>query len=221
MIFSFPKFFFLTQKNFVFIALIFLTHFVGDIHQPLHCMTFLNIFFFCSINFFFFYYLGGYGYDEGGNLVKIFYYSLPIELHYIWDNTMIQNYTMSNVDYKKLADGIRTTMKQYPEMVDYYYNNMDVILWANESFDYVRNTCYVFSAKDVEMRKNSFQLDSSINKDDIPHLGDWYLQRNLPVIFQRLTGASVRLAHLLSEIFGTNKGKNLHKLLNIPQKFKN
>eukprot|EP01091_Cochliopodium_minus_P015107 TRINITY_DN5286_c0_g3_i1.p1 TRINITY_DN5286_c0_g3~~TRINITY_DN5286_c0_g3_i1.p1 ORF type:complete len:324 (+),score=86.36 TRINITY_DN5286_c0_g3_i1:198-1169(+) len=183
-------------------SLIFLTHFVGDIHQPLHC---------------------GYGDDEGGNLVPIYYYSLKTELHQIWDTNMIENYTMSNLDINKLAEGIKRTMLLFPDMVHYYYNNMNVISWANESFDYVRNTCYVFTPNDAEMKKNSFNSSpfknsfqinplSGKDKNVIPQLGTWYLEKNLPIIFQRLTAASIRLAHLLNDVFGTNPVSVLSKL---------
>ena len=97
---------------------------------------------------------------------------------------------------------------------------MNVILWANESFDYVRNTCYVFTPQDLKLKeKGILKAPYQINPSEpVPQLGTWYLDRNLPVIFQRLTAASVRLAKLLNEIFGKNKDKNflieLEKFIN-------
>jgi len=156
-------------------ALIFLTHFVGDIHQPLHC---------------------GYGYDEGGNLVPVDYYSIKTELHAVWDTYMIQNVTKSTENYTNLVTGITNIIHNSTNMINYYVNNMDVVTWADESFAFVRNQCYVYNASDLR------------NDNAEPQLGTWYLDHNIGTVFQRLTAASVRLATLLTDIFGKNKGSN-------------
>ncbi|XP_027360221.1 endonuclease 2-like [Abrus precatorius] len=50
-------------------ALMFLSHFMGDIHQPLHC---------------------GFTSDKGGNTITVHWYRRKQNLHHIWDDTIIE-----------------------------------------------------------------------------------------------------------------------------------
>ncbi|XP_047159512.1 endonuclease 2-like [Vigna umbellata] len=50
-------------------ALFFLSHFVGDIHQPLHC---------------------GFLSDSGGNSINVKWYTRKQNLHHVWDQTILQ-----------------------------------------------------------------------------------------------------------------------------------
>jgi hypothetical protein len=54
-------------------AILFLTHLVGDIHQPLHSAERNN--------------------DVGGNLVLVTFFSHPFKLHPVWDDEIIKNMT--------------------------------------------------------------------------------------------------------------------------------
>ncbi|CAN7096723.1 unnamed protein product [Brassica rapa subsp. narinosa] len=49
-------------------ALLFLSHFVGDIHQPMHV---------------------GFTSDEGGNTIKLHWYRHKSNLHHVWDREII------------------------------------------------------------------------------------------------------------------------------------
>ena len=49
-------------------ALLFLVHFVGDMHQPLHCSN---------------------NHDKGGNDVKLQFFGRPTNLHSLWDSGLI------------------------------------------------------------------------------------------------------------------------------------
>jgi hypothetical protein len=49
-------------------ALLFLAHFVGDVHQPLHV---------------------GFTSDAGGNTILVHWYRRKYNLHHIWDNEII------------------------------------------------------------------------------------------------------------------------------------
>lgn len=51
-------------------ALMFLSHFIGDVHQPLHC---------------------GFIGDLGGNRIKVTWYSKEINLHRVWDTAIIDS----------------------------------------------------------------------------------------------------------------------------------
>ncbi|XP_027913316.1 endonuclease 2-like [Vigna unguiculata] len=50
-------------------SLFFLSHFVGDIHQPLHC---------------------GFISDSGGNKINVHWYKRKQNLHHVWDHTILQ-----------------------------------------------------------------------------------------------------------------------------------
>lgn len=51
-------------------ALMFLSHFVGDVHQPLHV---------------------GFTGDEGGNTIKVRWFRRKTNLHHVWDNMIIES----------------------------------------------------------------------------------------------------------------------------------
>jgi hypothetical protein len=51
-------------------ALKFVVHFVGDLHQPLHCEN---------------------DDDEGGNLLRVTWHGHPDELHWVWDSGLIED----------------------------------------------------------------------------------------------------------------------------------
>ncbi|CAN0852880.1 Endonuclease 4 [Linum grandiflorum] len=51
-------------------ALLFLSHFIGDIHQPLHV---------------------GFVGDEGGNTIIVHWYTRKANLHHVWDTSIIQS----------------------------------------------------------------------------------------------------------------------------------
>lgn len=88
-------------------ALIYLIHFVGDIHQPLHCETG---------------FLPGGGTDRGGNLIT------PVtlkgehlnhkdgkndNLHFLWDVSLIENAGLSDAAYvKRLAEQLKSVDKK-------------------------------------------------------------------------------------------------------------
>ncbi len=61
-------------------ALMFLVHFVGDVHQPLHA---------------------GYGDDKGGNTFQINYRGAGWNLHSVWDSLLIESHS---TDWRSYAD---------------------------------------------------------------------------------------------------------------------
>jgi len=61
------------------VALKFLVHFVGDVHQPLHT---------------------GYASDRGGNDVLVLWFDAPSNLHSVWDSELIEHQRLS---YSELA----------------------------------------------------------------------------------------------------------------------
>lgn len=144
---------------------------MGDVHQPLHC---------------------GYGYDRGGNSVKVNYFGSPTELHEVWDSSMIYTYLQpSNGDWYTLYQYLASDLQSNPSKVQQFQSTSDVVAWANESIGYVISNCYDYGSSKV-----------SFNKAGEPQLGQWYYNNNWPVVTARLEAAGVRLAALLNKVFG-------------------
>jgi hypothetical protein len=99
-------------------ALVFLIHFVGDAHQPLHV---------------------GYTDDLGGNDVKCSFFGDDTELHAVWDDNIIERY---NNDYSSFSQELQDTIHNNSTLVPMYTHSMNPVDWANESFNYVRTIVY-------------------------------------------------------------------------------
>ena len=65
------------------IALRFLIHFIGDLHQPLHV---------------------GREADQGGNRVKVTWFDKETNLHSVWDNSIVEFQQYSYSEYAKTLD---------------------------------------------------------------------------------------------------------------------
>ncbi len=95
------------------IALRFLVHFIGDIHQPLHA---------------------GRASDRGGNEIAVIYYREPSNLHSVWDSGMIDREKLS---FTELVRFIHHTT---PEEVAAWQNS-SFGDWVEESLA-LRQQCY-------------------------------------------------------------------------------
>ncbi|XP_044974428.1 endonuclease 2 [Hordeum vulgare subsp. vulgare] len=73
-------------------ALLFLSHFMGDIHQPLHV---------------------GFASDKGGNTIDVHWYRRKTELHHIWDVNIIQTAEKDyyDEDAGKFVDALNKSIK--------------------------------------------------------------------------------------------------------------
>lgn len=108
--------------------LVFVTHLVGDLHQPLHV---------------------GYGDDEGGNTVQIDFLGKKGNLHQVWDRFIIEKY---KPDWKSFSQELQSYMEQNPKVVAQYETVTDIAKWSNESFQYVRNDVYKFDPNGLNVK---------------------------------------------------------------------
>jgi hypothetical protein len=97
----------------------FLIHFIGDIHQPLHC---------------------GFIGDRGGNTIKIKFLNRHTELHALWDSGLIQyrikqDFENSQQQWVNYLQSILNNNK--------YYNQSNSEIWGNESAQLACNNSYV------------------------------------------------------------------------------
>ncbi len=162
--------------------LIWLIHVIGDAHQPLHC---------------------GYGYDRGGNDVKVTLFGEETELHAVWDTGMIYHYLdglngTKNArgtyggDWYDLYEYLSADLKSNPGRESRYAAVTSPVAWANESISYVVNDVYNWDP-------------SSLTGDGEPALGQAYYNHNFPIACQRMEAAGVRLAGVLNTALQGNK----------------
>jgi len=97
-------------------ALMYLIHFVGDVHQPLHL---------------------GNARDRGGNKVRVNFKGRSTNLHALWDGKLIHLGGKSLVQYSRDLS-LRTTTSESIK-----WNSSEVIEWANESRALALNHVYL------------------------------------------------------------------------------
>ena len=86
------------------LALKFLVHLVGDIHQPLHA---------------------GFGDDRGGNTYQLQYQSEGTNLHALWDTPMVEQFRRNPVELAGFILADYRLRKPFP--------SSDVVSWAEQS----------------------------------------------------------------------------------------
>ncbi|XP_061360654.1 endonuclease 2-like [Gastrolobium bilobum] len=85
-------------------ALFFLSHFMGDIHQPLHC---------------------GFVSDKGGNTINVHWYKRKQNLHHVWDDSIIETEVerFHDSDIGDFVDAIEQNItKVWADQVDEWEN---------------------------------------------------------------------------------------------------
>ena len=104
------------------IALKFLVHLIGDLHQPMHV---------------------GNGKDRGGNDIQLKWFNTPTNLHRIWDSDLINLQELSYSEYSDylLLNEDRGKIRKW--------QGDDVLTYIHESRD-LRNQCYDFSAENLK-----------------------------------------------------------------------
>ena len=99
-------------------AVRFLTHLVGDLHQPLHT---------------------GYAEDRGGNSIKLKWFGKDTTLHNIWDENLIDLEELSYTEYSsKINRASKKLIKKWQATKP--------VVWAQESRDYLSKV-YVYKQK--------------------------------------------------------------------------
>lgn len=95
-------------------ALLFLVHFVGDMHQPLHCAD---------------------NQDRGGNEVTVEFGGASMNLHHLWDSALLGRMPPEDQLFVSLSQAITPA-----EKADWERGSVED--WAGESFDLARKVVY-------------------------------------------------------------------------------
>ena len=118
--------------------------------------------------------------DEGGNDIKITFLENNTNLHSLWDSGMIRRTKKGWSEYAtELAAHITPQQR-------IQFGTVDPVAWATESHKLAVSNAY------------------DVPKDG--RLGQDYLDKNIPVVNDRLSMAGVRLAVLLNAVFEETKG---------------
>ncbi len=90
------------------VAVKFLVHFIGDLHQPLHV---------------------GRREDRGGNSIQVTWFRSQVNLHQVWDTSIFETERLS---FSEFADFLDEPSAAEIEN----WHSTGVVDWAKESFDY-------------------------------------------------------------------------------------
>lgn len=131
-----------------------LVHLVGDIHQPMHV---------------------GRLEDQGGNKIKVLWFTSSYNLHQIWDEVLVEFQELSYTEY---ANAINFTSKDQRKI----WQQEPLSLWFYQSYQY------------AEMIYGDI-------KGPEEKLGYAYNFKYVKIVDQQLLKAGVRLAGLLNDIF--------------------
>lgn len=142
-------------------ALLFLVHFVEDVHQPLH--------------------VGDDG-DRGGNLTQVQFRGEGVNLHRLWDSTMLDDFSR---DERKWVASIEPLLTAENVAA---WSTGGVESWADESLQDAKKA-YHFPAGSARPVESGARLDRD------------YAEFALPIIRLRLAQAGVRVANELNAIF--------------------
>lgn len=160
-------------------ALRFLVHFVGDLHQPLHCSSRRG--------------------DLGGNMLPVNSFSgehysfsvktpmdYPPSLHSVWDDPLVQE-LMAGKKPKALAKQLEQDFT--PERVQRWRAG-EPLDWAVESYQLARKQAYRWS--------NGKKVPSKWSRPGMDLTSGNYIASKLPYVQEQLQKAGVRLAHMLN-----------------------
>jgi hypothetical protein len=166
-------------------ALRYIIHFVGDMHQPLHSSD---------------------NDDQGGNCtsMRFFEEERPANLHSIWDSKLIQHELSAR----------KETVGDYARRLDHQFTDrwsewglgpVDPTAWAWEGNRIARSFTYGELKPAIPVEKPNPNADCNAEREKVTALkiviGDAYASTAIPVVGEQLAKAGYRLADLLNRTF--------------------
>lgn len=153
-------------------ALKFIVHFVGDMHQPMHC-SFAD--------------------DRGGNNIKLFWFNRQSNLHRVWDSGIIGQADLSEEDFAAELEAILEDLsgdeefsavprKQRLRAKIEALQSGTLDQWATDSFKIAVKNGY-----------------DAVPKTGKARLGAPYYAANVDIVDDQLTKGGLRLAKILND----------------------
>jgi nuclease S1 len=187
------------QKRKLHDALSFIVHFLGDIHQPLHCAD---------------------NNDGGGNNVLVTWQGEPKytfddiwNLHSVWDDYLVQRNIMTMPPNKRTYDQYAQSLVGNLNVKERNYAQLkaasietghpeNTIAWAEGSHALAKTAAYNLPTTTVKTSTRGFQKkDRHGNPLNIIVLDDTYFNATMPAVAKQLQLGGVRLARILNEIY--------------------
>ena len=163
-------------------ALRFLVHFVGDVHQPMHCAF-------------------RYG-DQGGNMLPVNsftgqHYSFgpesemdyPPSLHSVWDDALVNEL----VGGRKTKDAVKALQKEITRDQVRQWMHDDVMQWAVEGYWIARKKAYRMT--------NGDKVPYKWARPGMDLTRENYVDSHEAIVAEQFQKAGVRLAALLNSAF--------------------
>ena len=139
------------------LALRFIVHIVGDVHQPLHA---------------------GNGDDRGGNDVKVRWFGDSTNLHSVWDSKMIEG---QNLSYTEYATWLNRQIEP-SETIAWWDANPQV--WIGESTQ-IRDTIYPAAGEEMPNLGYAYQYEHLATAETRMQQGGVRLAAYLDWLFQK------------------------------------
>ena len=163
-------------------ALRFLVHFVGDVHQPMHCAF-------------------RYG-DQGGNMLPVNSFTgqnfsfgpesemdYSYSLHGVWDEALVGELVAG----RKTKDVVRDLQKGIARDQVRQWMHDDVMQWAVDNYWIARKKAYRMS--------NGEKVPYKWARPGMDLTRENYIDSHVPIVAEQLQKAGVRLAGLLNSAF--------------------
>ncbi len=189
------------QKRKLHDALSFIVHFLGDIHQPLHCAD---------------------NNDAGGNSVLVTWQGEPKytwddvwNLHSVWDEYLVDRnialMPMGKRTYAAYATALVNKLsseeRNYAQLrstIILSGQTETVVAWAEASHALAKSSSYALPSQKVKTSTRGLQKLRNGQPLDIIVLDDNYFKTNMPVVEKELRLGGARLARILNEIYDKN-----------------
>ncbi|PWZ52943.1 Methionine aminopeptidase 1A [Zea mays] len=172
-------------------ALLFLSHFMGDVHQPMHV---------------------GFTSDQGGNSIELRWFRHKSNLHHVWDREIIQT---------ALADFYGKDMDAFRKQLEHNLTKASERDWLSDSDislvhpgkekypQALRGACSLFRRVPGPTMYATESIGlackwaySGVREGET--LSDDYFDSRLPIVSRRIAQGGVRLAMFLNRIFGAH-----------------
>ncbi|KAH0863778.1 hypothetical protein HID58_080989 [Brassica napus] len=176
-------------------ALLFLSHFMGDIHQPMHV---------------------GFTSDEGGNTIDLRWYRHKSNLHHV--RLLFSSYKFEELDYEKRLPNKENVKVWDREIIltalkEYYDKDLDLLqedleknitngLWHDDLSSWTE--CNDLIACPHKYASESIQLACKYGYEGVKSgetLSEDYFDTRMPIVMKRIVQGGVRLAMILNRVF--------------------
>jgi nuclease S1 len=188
------------QKRKLHDGLAFIVHFLGDLHQPLHCAE--------------------RNHDAGGNNVLVtwagepkYTYDEVWNLHALWDDYLVDRVIMAMPENGRtpaayaqaLVDKLTQAERDFAQLKAAHIEAgraENVVSWAEFSHALAKNHTYHLPSQTTKTSTRGLQKKTPQGQPlDIIVLDEKYFADNFPVVERQLQLGGVRLARILNEIY--------------------